>query len=155
MKKFLSLFTAVVLFMAPAYPDILYGPITGPTATVKALNPKIVHLTRIVMAESIGEPDKGKMWVAQTVINRSINRNQSIYEVISDKGKFNGYNNNIYRSDLDTSIYKLCKFVYELDNPLHNYNYFLSPVTSTNKSWKDLAMTKKGRMVGNHYFFNL
>lgn len=51
-------------------------------------------LTQVMMAEAEGEPDEGKRWVVDTVLNRveSTSHPNSISEVIFEDGQFCGMN---------------------------------------------------------------
>ena len=117
----------------------------------------IYWLSRIIEAESKGEPMEGKIAVGNVVLNRVVNEEypNSIREVIFDKE--NGVqftpvaNGTIYNTPTEESVMaaKICLENYKLSN--RNILFFLNPEISTS-TWvpdnRDFVMT-----IGRHDFY--
>lgn len=114
-------------------------------------------LSKIISAESAGEPLRGKIAVGNVVLNRVRNEQypNSIYEVIFDTKDGVQFtpvaNGSIENAPTEESIMaaKICLEDYKLSN--HNILFFLNPQISTS-TWvpqnRDFVMT-----IGRHDFY--
>ena len=114
-------------------------------------------LSKIISAESAGEPLRGKIAVGNVVLNRVRNEEypNSVYEVIFDTKDGVQFtpvaNGSIENAPTEESIMaaKICLEDYKLSN--HNILFFLNPQISTS-TWvpqnRDFVMT-----IGRHDFY--
>ncbi len=116
----------------------------------------IYWLSRIINAESIGEPMAGKIGVGNVVLNRVAHKDfpNTIYTVIFDKKHGVQYepiiNNTIYNTPEKESI-KAAKFSLNGFNTVGKCLYFFNPKTATNSWIKENRTFYK--TIGNHDFY--
>lgn len=158
------LFLSIICSLSPKEPSFFEDYLGGelPVAKVTATNTTILKLAQISYAEGRGEPDTSIQDICQVVLNRSKRDSMTILDVISKRGKFDGYNNSNYClfEELKTSrdsikfykFYNLCKEVYN-NEPRHNYHYFLNPKTSTDSKWVKYGLRQNGKYSGSQWFF--
>lgn len=113
-------------------------------------------LSRIVSAESRGEPLEGQIAVANVVLNRvkSSQFPNTIYDVIFDQKwgvQFTPVSNGtIYHAPTDQSV-RAAKLALEGTNVVGDSLYFLAPALSTN-SWV-MENRELVTVIGNHWFY--
>lgn len=114
---------------------------------------ELYWLSRIISAESRGEPIRGQMAVGNTVLNRvrSASFPNSIYGVIFQRGQFSPVlNGTIYNTPAWSSVTaaKMCLEGYAIDN---GTLFFCNVATSTS-SWIVQNRTR-AFVIGAHTFF--
>jgi spore germination cell wall hydrolase CwlJ-like protein len=119
----------------------------------------ILWLALCIFYEARGEPLEGQLGVAHVVLNRSINRQLTIEEVIKQSHQFSWYNENfkvrtVFKElksyfDCVYVVYK-CAEERQEGKTFEDANYFFNPKYA-NPSWaKEFTLVKT---VGNHSFY--
>lgn len=113
-------------------------------------------MAKLVSAESIGEPYKGKVAVASVVLNRAINPNfpNSIRGVILQKNAFscvkNGNINAVANQDCYNAVYDAIKGA----DPTNDALFFYNPSIST-CNWMKQTPKVNQTTIGHHTFFKV
>lgn len=115
-------------------------------------------LARLIYSEANGEPYKGKLAVGNVVLNRMERKKTSLYNVIFQKGQFDGIRTSRfkYKYKVDES-YQIClKAATELLNGLrilpNTVEFFHNPETSTDTGWTRKLSRYKHKLIGRHLF---
>lgn len=113
-------------------------------------------MTNAIYFEARGESYLGKVAVGYVVLNRSINRNISICDVVNEPNQFSWNSENniplILNKKVWNDIYEISYKVIsnELNDPTNGSTYFHS--TNINPYWsEDIPITV---LIGNHKFYN-
>lgn len=119
----------------------------------------ILLLARLVYSESPHEIYKGKLAVANVVINRKIYSGKSIKAVIYQKGQFDGVNSKRFKhvQKGDQRAFNECLLaaeeVYYGKRILpKTVMFFHNPKSSTDTKWVKKILRFKYRQIGNHLF---
>lgn len=118
-----------------------------------------ILLAKIIYAESPHEPYEGKLGVGNVVVNRANRKNISIWEVIFQRGQFDGVRSKrFYRvRQGDESAYEECLKAAEeiLEGKRifpESIEFFHNPVTSTDTKWIRRIERYKYKQIGGHLF---
>lgn len=109
---------------------------------------------RCVCSETIGEEYKGKVAVANVIYNRHINRNQTISEVIYDRGQFDGIKNKYFKQKPTYECKKAVKEIFVDSNfilPL-SVEYFHNKKLSTDIHHVNKVEQYIYDIIGRHTF---
>ena len=121
-----------------------------------------------VAQESQGEPELGQLGVAWVVMNRALERGQSVSDVVLDRSQFSCWNTDSpTRKSLDTVPDLVSRQAYKASvaayfnlspDPTKGAQFYLNPevvkkVAGKLPSWYDPA--KVTLIVGNHHFLRL
>ncbi|WP_032120455.1 cell wall hydrolase [Clostridium amazonitimonense] len=111
-------------------------------------------MSKIVSAESKGEPYEGKVAVASVILNRVAHPSfpKTVKEVIIQKNAFSCVRNNTVYEDPDTSCYNAVMDAIKGNDPTNNAVYFYNPKIATSNWMKNIDKTNV-KTIGNHVFF--
>lgn len=111
-------------------------------------------MSKLVYAESRGEPFEGKIAVASVVLNRVLNPSfpNSIRDVIFQPKAFSCVKNNDIVANPDQSCYDAVFEAIKGKDPTNQALYFYNPAIAT-CSWMKSTEKKDTKSIGHHVFF--
>ncbi|WP_297630706.1 cell wall hydrolase [uncultured Clostridium sp.] len=111
-------------------------------------------LSKLVYAESRGEPFQGKVAVASVVLNRVMNPKfpNSIEGVIFQKNAFSCVVNGKLETQTNESCYEAVYEAIKGKDPTNEALFFYNPSIAT-CSWMKETSKKDSKVIGNHTFF--
>lgn len=119
-------------------------------------NDKVKWLSKIISAEAKGEPLKGKIAVANSVLNRVKSKQfpNTIYGVIMQKGQYDGVGTHHFnypnKSCINAAVAALSG-----QNYIGDCVYYANVKIATDTKWINKLMNKSSGIIeiGNHTFF--
>lgn len=113
-------------------------------------------MAKLVSAESIGEPYKGKVAVASVVLNRATDPNfpNTIKEVIFQKNAFSCVKNRQIKASATQECYNAVYDAIKGADPTNEALFFYNPSTAT-CSWMKKTQKVNQTTIGNHTFFKI
>jgi len=114
----------------------------------------IALLARLIYCESGYEPFLGKLAVGQVVLNRMKMFNQTMSQVVYEKGQFDGVRTKyFYRQPNEESYEAARKLLYDTRILPEDVVYFANPIASTDKGWLRKIRDHRYLAIANHTFY--
>lgn len=111
-------------------------------------------LARLVSCEAGNQPFRGKLAVANVVVNRMEVRNRSLKQVVYRKGQFDGIKTKRFYSEPDSSCVRAAFLILTGDKVLpKEVLYFHNPKLSTDVKWVRKLKAHLHELIGDHGFY--
>lgn len=106
---------------------------------------EVYAIAEVCWCEARGEDVEGQVAIVDAIRNRASWKNEGLWNATRRRM--------CNRGRIDPKLVELVAVV--LREPVsHPYRHWLNPATATDMDWLKYALTRNGKMVGRHLFFN-
>ena len=112
-----------------------------------------IRIAKTVESESGNQPDSGKIAVANVIINRAENRKTSIFNIIYEKGQFDGVRTKAFRREPSDKSLRAAKLALLGVRVIpREVEFFHNSKISTDKKWIRYINQYSYVIIGDHTF---